>query len=318
MVSNHLAPRVCISILNWNSVHDTQICLESLRSNIDESTEIIVLDNGSKDDSAAVLSEVSDITFLRSPTNLGFAGGHNLVMKYALKKNCDFVWLLNNDATPQENCLEKLLAYAKKNPTSALISPVILDKAPPHDFQHIVSILNETGTGSEECKDIEHARRALQESPEKIIIWGTALLVRLNAVEKIGFLDEKLFAYAEDTDYALRAILQGYKNAVVLDAFIHHEQNPHPRKAHYYYYTQRNSILMTKKYVTFINFAKLIRWNLRLVKKHQERLKNHPELIRAAKLGIWHGWLNKGGEYSSNHRMPLVGLALVNIALLLA
>lgn len=318
MVSASHTPRVCISILNWNSVQDTQNCLDSLKNSVDESTEVVVLDNGSKDHSASVLSNIPSITFLRSSTNLGFSGGHNLVIKYALTKNDDYIWLLNNDAIPQGKCLEKLVAFAEANPISALISPVILDKAPPHDFQHIISVLNKTGTGAEEIKDIEHARRLLQESPDRIIIWGTALLVRLNAIEKIGLLDEKLFAYAEDTDYALRAISQGYRNSVVLDAFIHHEQNPHPRTAHFYYYTQRNSVVMTRKYVSTINFIKLVRWNLRLVKRHEERLKNRPELVRAAKLGVWHRWLNKGGEYNPNVRISLFGLALVNIALFFA
>ena len=318
MVNTSRAPRVCISILNWKNSSETVKCVHSLQKTTSIECDIVILDNESSPDSLKTLQEIQGIELIASTANLGFAGGHNRIMQWAIERNFDYIWLLNNDAICQEFCLERLIDYAEKNLNCALISPVLLDNVPPHAPQHVISILNDTKTGSREYGEISVAREMQNLHPDKVIIWGTALLVRLFAIKNLGFLDERLFAYAEDTDYALRSIACGYRNAVVFDAAVWHENPPHPRKPHYYYYTHRNSVAIVKKHATRLNTLRVIYWNLRLAKKQLNNSSINSTTKNSLKLGIWHGWLNKHGEYDKNERISAFGNSIVNLALYLA
>lgn len=295
--------RVCISILNWNNAPETVECIQSLGTPSDMDVEVIVLDNGSNDDSVEVLSRATGITLMRSDVNLGFAGGHNLVMRHALQHDFDYVWLLNNDACVEPGCLSKLLAAMEADPAIGAASPVIRDKAAPHRVQHALSLLNDTGTGVVEYPDIDQAALMQQSYPDKLILWGTALLLKRSTLEQVGLLDDKLFAYSEDTDYSLRCIRHKLKTLVVLDAGIRHDAPPHPRKPHYYYYTQRNAILMWRKYVGWVQLAHLIRWNAKLAQVQLKSLQGHVAEQTAIKLGIWDGLTGKFGAFQPRRNL---------------
>ncbi|MDD2881492.1 MAG: glycosyltransferase family 2 protein [Rhodoferax sp.] len=312
MVTNQLQPSVCISILNWNNADETLHCLESLKKINQSNVRIIVLDNGSTDDSIQKLQVQSGFELITSATNLGFAGGHNKIIQYALDHDFKYVWLLNNDALVAEKCLEHLTDHAEQHTEGALFSPVIKNLSPPHKLQHVISLLNATQTGVEEYLDIDIARELQQEQPDKIILWGTALFLRCSAVKHIGLLDEKLFAYSEDTDYSMRSIKNGYRNQIVFNAEILHHQPVGPRKPHYYYYTQRNGFLTWKKYVSFKDLMRLARWNLQLARKLKADIPGQIDAISALKLGIWHGWTNRGGPYNSQEKLGVFPTLLVN------
>ncbi len=303
--------RVCISILNWNNARDTLLCVQSLKLIQKVQHDVVVLDNGSSDDSAALLRNHEGFQLIESKTNLGFAGGHNLVMKKALEQGYDYVWLLNNDSIVEEGCLENLIIEAEANTDCALLSPVIKNRQAPHAVQHAVSLLNLTRTGVIEITDLPTAQVEQDSHPKRVILWGTALLARTDAIKRLGLLDERLFAYSEDTDLCLRSLANGYTNRMVIDAFVLHESPCHPRKPHYYYYTQRNATLMWRKYTSSLLLLKLTRWNLQLAKKSLKALTNDPDAGHALMMGIWHGWIGRGGSYSPKIRLSRPSLWLV-------
>lgn len=310
--------RICISILNWNNAPETIDCIQSLGKHDDMALEIIVLDNGSSDDSVDVLSRTPGITLMTSDVNLGFAGGHNFVMRHALEQAFDYVWLLNNDACVEPECLPRLLAAMEADPAIGAASPVIRDKAAPHQVQHALSLLNGTGTGVVEYPDLQQAANMQKAHPDKIILWGTALLLKRSTIEQVGFLDDKLFAYSEDTDYSLRCLRHKLKNHVVLNADIRHDAPPHPRKPHYYYYTQRNAILMWRKYVDMLQLAHLIRWNAKLAHDQIRNLRGNVAAQMAVKLGIWDGLTCKGGIFQPHRTLRLHQKFIVECLLALA
>lgn len=315
MVGEHPLPRVCISILNWKNTQDTLRCIRSLCDVDLASHSIVVLDNESTQESLGTLEELQNITVMASTDNLGFAGGHNRVMHWARDRGFHYIWLLNNDAVVQPQCLKKLLEYAEQHKECALLSPSIFDCDPPHAPQHIVSIVNETRTGADEYTDLKQAAEMQALHPDKVILWGTALLVRTAAIDSIGYFDERLFAYAEDTDYALRAMQLGWRNAVVIDAHIWHEHPKAPRKPHFYYYKHRNSIAIARKHAGCINTLKLMYWNLRLARKEIDALKGNPVSLNALYCGIWHGWTFKTGKYSHDASASWLGQKLVRMAI---
>src|SRR5258706_13117839 len=93
-------PNVYVVIVNWNGKKDTETCLSSLQK-IDKRIadfHMVVVDNGSSDDSIeSIQKKFPHVTVLPTGENLGFTGGNNVGIEYALQKNADFIWLLNND-----------------------------------------------------------------------------------------------------------------------------------------------------------------------------------------------------------------------------
>src|ERR1041384_5653741 len=104
-------PRIGIIIVHPNGSYDhTYRCLETLRSMSYSNKEIIVVDNGSKDDSSARLKhEFPSVFWIRSESNVGFAGGNNIGIEYTIKNNCRHILLLNNDTLVTPSFIEPLI-----------------------------------------------------------------------------------------------------------------------------------------------------------------------------------------------------------------
>src|SRR5262249_28767466 len=110
-------PRVLIVILNWNGAETT---IEALRHACDQAYELVqvlVIDNGSTDDSLDRLRAVvrPPCRLLPLRTNLGFAGGMNVGIREARRCRFDYVWLLNSDAYPFPECLPTLVRFTERN-----------------------------------------------------------------------------------------------------------------------------------------------------------------------------------------------------------
>ena len=121
-------PLVNIIIINWNSVKDTVSCLENVFSMEYPNFQVIVVDNGSIDNSVSVLQDFNnDIQLIKNGKNLGTSGGHNAGITRALQQSADYVWLLNNDTKVCVDSLSKLVDAMDRDPRLGLVSPVIYD-----------------------------------------------------------------------------------------------------------------------------------------------------------------------------------------------
>ena len=118
-------PLVCTVILNWNGLADTRECLSSLQRIDYGSNRVVVVENGSEGGEATALRQEfgEAIHLIESPTNLGFAGGANLGMRYALEQGADYVLLLNNDTTVDPAFLSALVEAAKGRIEAAALCP---------------------------------------------------------------------------------------------------------------------------------------------------------------------------------------------------
>ena len=94
-------PRVAILVLNWNNYQDTKRCLESLYKLSYPDISIVLVDNGSSDNSGAKLAaEYPEAHTILSGENLGFAGGNNIGLRYVLERAIPYVLLLNMYGKP--------------------------------------------------------------------------------------------------------------------------------------------------------------------------------------------------------------------------
>jgi GT2 family glycosyltransferase len=302
-----MMPKVFIAVLNWNDFQSTLLCIESLRLLTYTNYQILVIDNGSTNESVKILSSNPDIELHCNDKNLGFAGGNNQAIKKAISNGADYVWLLNNDAIVAPDCLTKLINVAENDKNIGLISPVIYDFDEKDTIQHAVAARFDLSIPLiEEVYDIENASQWQTETPFNLVLWGTALLIPKETVNKIGFLDDHLFAYFEDTDYSIRSAKAGFKNVTVFDTKIWHQRDRVFRKPHFYYYMTRNIFYFWKKHVGLKSFLKVAYWNLQKTKTNIAKLNDHPEQIEACLLGLWDALRNVGGEYNPNRKAPWI------------
>jgi hypothetical protein len=216
--------KVFIIILNWNGLHDTLECLDSVYGLDYPSFEVMVVDNGSSDDSVETIhSNFPQVVLIENKQNLGYTGGNNVGMRYALEHGADYVWLLNNDTVVDPDALAKLVDEAELSQEVGLVSPVIHFYESPEEVQFMGAYVDLLKFKiSHICDQTELDCKIVQRN---LTLWGTALLIKRSVVETVGFLSEKYFAYSEDCDYSLRALKQNFCAKIRLDARIFHKDS---------------------------------------------------------------------------------------------
>lgn len=210
---------VAIILLNWNGFDHSKACIESLREINYPLWQLILVDNGSTDGSLEKLRALfPEVVFLHSPLNLGFTGGNNLGMEYALKKGYAYVLLLNNDTLVERDFLDPMLRYLGGSPGVAAVQPLIYYV---HDRK---KLWNAGGKYKKWLGDSQtsYVVSDFNQPYETDWITGCAILVKASVIQQVGMFDDAYFAYHEDVDWSLRMKKTGMTLAVVPQAKIYH------------------------------------------------------------------------------------------------
>jgi GT2 family glycosyltransferase len=216
------APSVCAVILNWNGGEDTVKCLQSLSLQTLKPARIVVVDNGSTDDSLARIGEWKDVHVIASSDNLGFAAGSNLGIRYALGAGADLVFLLNNDTVLEPGALAHLVDFMTAHPEHVACTGQIRYLGRPVVWNCGGDL---TWFGSR--------RYLFGESPVSVVpqtgwrpitfITGAAMLVRTSTFATHGLFTERFFFGEEDYEFSQRLKRAGLRVACVFEAVIHHK-----------------------------------------------------------------------------------------------
>jgi GT2 family glycosyltransferase len=304
-------PAVSVVVLNWNGGEATGACLRSLAAMVYPNLSIIVVDNASSDGSADELACIETIDLIRNRTNLGFTGGVNAGIRRAMERGADYVWLLNSDATAEPGVLGQLVAAAEQDSRIGLVSPVFHDPDPPHVAEFCLAQYD-PGTGiARQTGDPSIAGEWAERYPERVVLLGTALLVRRALIETIGVLDDRFFAYVEDVDYSLRGTAAGFRNVAVPDAVVWHRfkspvENPRAVPRYLHYYITRNYLLLWRKTSGRLFVSKAMLWFLRDRLMQLSRMTGDTAATDALLAGLWDGLRGIGGPYDPVRRMPAV------------
>lgn len=213
-------PRVSVIVLNWNGWRDTLECLYSLGRLDYPNHEVMVVDNCSTDDSVARIREAyPDVMLLQSGANLGFAGGNNVGIRYALKRDADYVWLLNNDTVVEPNALRALVDIASEDAGVGAVGSVLYYADERDRIQAYGGGRVSLWSGMS-----RHFTAPVQ-GERLCYLVAASLLVRREVLERVGLLDDNFFMYWEDTEYSFRIRKAGYRLAVAPRSRVWHKES---------------------------------------------------------------------------------------------
>ena len=240
--------KVFVVVLNWERANDTIDCINSLLKSKNNSFElkIVVVDNGSKDNSESILKQTfkDKIVLIENASNIGFAQGNNIGIKYSLGNNADYVMILNNDTLVSPDLIAVLHAAFLKDESVGLASPKIYF-APGFEF-HKRSLLvpskaryrkEDLGRviwyagGTLDWDNIYGSTRGVDEvdegqydsMQETDFATGTCLFLSRKVLEEVGMFDEKYYLYYEDTDFSIRAKKARFKVLYIPNAVVWHK-----------------------------------------------------------------------------------------------
>lgn len=308
------APRILISILNWNKASDTLECLRSLRNQVCDGfrADVLVIDNGSEQGDYAALQASPDsgwVTIKHIEKNLGFTGGHNVAIAMAIEQEYDFIWLLNNDATVAPDTLAKLVHAIVRDAKCGAVSPVLYPEVGTEQ-EHGWGITHDWRSRSHDW--IPSAAASLQlhaTDPEAICLTGTAILLRVQALREVGSLDARLFAYYDDNDIGTRLTRGGWRNKVVFDASAVHALRKMGEQPPYFFYLMfRNELIFWHTHMPQAHrrllWFKLV--NQSLYHVHRLRYRGFSHQADAALLGVWDFISGTSGAPRLARNPPLV------------
>jgi len=213
--------KVSIIIINYKNVEETIHCINSLKRVNYPNYSIVVVDNNSNNGSVEKLRDIfnNDIFIIESYKNLGFAGGNNLGIRYALKFNPDYILLINNDTEVEPDFLSIMVNSFKEDSLIGMVSPKIMfyDKKDRVWFGGgNISWLEFTG---------KHEKNPEKVNRKRYITFATGccILIKREVIERVGLLPEEYFMYFEDFDYSLQVQRSGYKILYEPAAVIYHK-----------------------------------------------------------------------------------------------
>ncbi|OFY51885.1 MAG: hypothetical protein A2X22_04290 [Bacteroidetes bacterium GWF2_49_14] len=243
--------KVSIITVNFNQTEVTCALLESLRHLTYPNFEVLIIDNGSvKDDPAPITARFPEFKLIRSPENLGFAGGNNLGIKSALG---DYFLFLNNDTEVDPGFLEPLVAKLESDRNIGMVSPKIRFHHTPDTIQY---------AGYTPLSNITLRQRLIgyrekdtgqyNQSCETFSIHGAAMMVPRRVVNEVGIMAEMFFLYYEEHDWAMRVKKAGYTIHYVPESLVLHKESistgkESPLKT---YYISRNRFLFARRNLT--------------------------------------------------------------------
>ncbi|NQV03702.1 MAG: glycosyltransferase family 2 protein [Bacteroidia bacterium] len=243
-------PLVSIITVNYNHSDVTCQMLESLFHISYPNIEVIVIDNGSPDDTPAVIKEqFPQITYLETGKNLGFAGANNVGICISKGK---YILLLNNDTIVPQGFLEPLVAKMETDPKIGAVSPKIKLFYHPGMLQYtgITEINPYTGRNySRALYKMDEGQ--FEEDIVTAYAHGSAMMISRSVLEQVGLMCTTYFLYYEELDLGCRIRKAGYKIFYVHNSEIFHKESistgkHSPQKI---YYVNRSRLLYMRRNV---------------------------------------------------------------------
>lgn len=278
---------VYIVVLNWNGWKDTLSCLDSLIELNYNEYKIVVCDNNSSNDSVKRITDWyeskkdshpylvdADYQYLDSSnldsfssqakkgfyliqtgSNLGFAGGNNVGLRFALNQNdMSHVWILNNDTVVEPSALSALTNKVSTDNKIGLCGSRMVyfhdrDKLQGIGGQYKPLLATTRHIAEGEPADTVFDERVIEKELDYVI--GASMLITRACLEDVGLLSEDYFLYFEEFDYCQRLANRGYRFSIATDSWVYHKEGGSTESGRSVvsdFYQVRNRLIITKKY----------------------------------------------------------------------
>jgi GT2 family glycosyltransferase len=278
-----------ILILNWKKYQDTLDCLSSLMKADLSGADILVIDNASRNGSVQnIKATFPHIPLIENIENLGFAGGNNVGIRYAIERQYEFVMLLNSDTTVDRNFLQPLVQMLSLHPKIGAVQSLLLNAANPLLIDTLGQVAYQNGF----VFDISpHEELSSHQSTLPNEIFGAcaaAALYRTKILAQTGGFDERFFVIYEDVDLSWNIRLSNHTTFLIRESIVYHKRgisvgHGSPISAFYF---NRNHLLLSVKYLPIkylLKYAPLFSWHFFKVLFYAHRLgkkKTYFELIK--------------------------------------
>jgi GT2 family glycosyltransferase len=210
---------VGVVVVNYSSLKYVQKCLDCLKSQKKLPDQVIVIDNSVRRECELLRESHPGVVFICTGNNIGFAAANNRGIELC---ETNYVALLNPDAFPEPDWLEKLTRAADQAPDFAAFGSLQLCNDDLEKIDGIGDCYHISGLFWRECHG-----KALKETNisacEIFSPCAAAALYRKSAIKEIGGFDEEFFCYGEDVDLGFRLRLAGFKAKFVPEAVVYHE-----------------------------------------------------------------------------------------------
>ena len=237
---------ISIITINYNGLDDTCALIETIPFN--ENLEVIVVDNASKNQEAdSIINRYPQVKVIKSEWNLGFAGGNNLGIQAAQGK---YLFLINNDTIIRDFNIQALIERMESSPEIGIVCPKIRFAWDDNHIQFTgysklsrITVRNYAIGFNEE----DHGQ---YDTPHPTLYaHGAAMLIRREAINKVGLMPECYFLYYEEIDWSLMFTHAGYQIWYEPNCTIYHKESQStgqnsPRRT---YYLTRNRLLLVRR-----------------------------------------------------------------------
>ncbi|MBD2795652.1 glycosyltransferase family 2 protein [Xenorhabdus sp. 18] len=273
---------VYVIVLNWNGAEDTISCVKSLLKSNYNNYNIIVVDNKSTDNSyfklknelsiiagdTTYFSEVSienikkykcqkskEIILIQSGANLGYSGGNNVGILFALNQaDMEYVWILNNDTEIHSSAIEKLVMKCKNNSEIGICGSRLIIFDDRTRQQSLGGIHNKWLCTTKQYAWMQSSSVKYNDNEvaEKIdYVVGAAMFFTKRCLIEVGLLSEDYFLYFEELDICLRAKSKGFLIGVCSESRVYHKEGASTgggKSNLADYCSIRNRLIITRKF----------------------------------------------------------------------
>ena len=280
--------KLSIITVNYNGLEDTCALIDSIPFN--DKMEVIVVDNASKEDEASIIAQrYPQVKIIRSEKNLGFAGGNNLGIKAAKGQ---YLFLINNDTIFKDFNVDGLINRLESSSQIGIVCPKIRFAWANYPIQFAgytplskITVRNKSiGFGEEDHGQYEIAHPTPYAH-------GAAMLIKREALERVGLMPECYFLYYEEIDWSMMFTQAGYRIWYEPACTIYHKesQSTGQNSSLRTYYITRNRLLLVKRnwnditrYLSYIYILGIV--TSRDILRHT--LKGNFGLLKATLMGV--------------------------------
>ena len=248
--------KVGVVLLNWNGGEFTIPCISSLLAGDLSPWRILVFDNASTDGSPEEITAMfPEVQMVRSAENVGFAAGSNQGIRQLLAQGADFLWILNNDTVVHRSCLRMLVEECLHDGKLGGATGKIFFQQPGDRIWYAGGRWNRWSFTSAHRGRGEKDTGQYDRAEDVEFASGCCMLLRREALARVGLFDERYFVYCEDAEWCLRARRHGVRMRYVPHAVLWHRVSASAKKnaggktpplSHYY--NQRNRLFNMRRY----------------------------------------------------------------------